>query len=167
LVVPAGRVETLMLSGTITVPSLAPKAGVSRQTAHAASLPSSSGPTAQKLVATPVPAPPATVPEAQSTAVVVPVGNTGPTAQVPVGVAPAVVTVPGAQPKPAPAAAPVPAPLTATYEVVPAPIASVELGTIRGVTIVDNGGALERKGPPPAPESLGDAARRLRQSRQQ
>jgi hypothetical protein len=166
LVVPAAQVETLMLSATITVPAVAPKAGLSRQTAHAMPQPSSSTSTVRASVAAPVPAPPATVPEAQSTAVAVPVGNTGPTAQAPVGVAPAVVTVPGAQPKPAPAAAPVPAPSTASYAVTQAPVASVELGTIRGVTIVDNGGALERKGPPPAPESLGDAARRLRQSKQ-
>jgi hypothetical protein len=167
LVAPAARVETLMLSATITVPAVAPKAGVSRQTAHAAPLPSSSAPTAQALVATPVPAPAATVSEAQSTAVVVPVGTTGPTTQAPIGVARAVVPVPGAQPKPAAVAGPAPTPLTTPYAVGPAPIASAELGTIRGVTIVDNGGALERKRPRPAPESLGDAARRLRPSKQQ
>lgn len=167
VVVPAAQVETLILNATITVPTVAPKAGVSRQTVHAAHPPSSSAPSARASVAKPVPAPPATVPEAQSTAVAVPVGNTGPTAQAPVGVAPAVVTVPGAQPKPVPAAAPVPAPSTATYAVAPAPVASVEVGTIRGVTIVDNSGSLEKKGPPPAPESLGDAARRMRHSKQQ
>jgi hypothetical protein len=163
--VPAARVETLMLSGTITVPPVAPKTGVSRRTAHAAQLASSSAPAAQASVATPVPAPPATVPEAQSTAAVVPVGTPGPTAQAPIGIAPAVVPVPGAQPKLALPAVPVPPPSTALYAVAPAPVASVELGTIRGVTIVDNSGAMERKGPPPAPESLADVARRLRQSK--
>ena len=70
------------------------------------------------------------------------------------------------QPKLASVAAQASVPSASSYAVSSAPVASVELGTIRGVTIVDNGGALERKGPPPPPESLGDVARRLRQSKQ-
>ena len=70
------------------------------------------------------------------------------------------------QPKVAAVAAQASVPSASSYAVSSAPVASVELGTIRGVTIVDNGGALEKKGPPPPPESLGDAARRLRQSKQ-
>jgi hypothetical protein len=172
LVVPAARVEPSMLRARIPVPAVSPKAGVSSQTAHAAPLPSSvvtSAPTAQTPVATLAPAPATTVPATQATFVKVPVETPAPTAQasievtvVPVSVAPTT----GVPPKPAAVAGPAPAALTTPYAVRAAPIASAELGTIRGVTIVDNGGALERKGPPPAPESLGDAARRLRQSKQ-
>jgi hypothetical protein len=88
-------------------------------------------------------------------------------AEVAVEVAPTTVQpAPVAQPTPATPAAQAPAPPTLSYAVSSAPVASVQLGTIRGVTIVDNQGALEKKGPPPAPESLGDAARRLRHSKQ-
>jgi hypothetical protein len=170
LVVPAARVEPSMLRATIPVPAVSPKAGVSNQTAHAAPLPSSvvtSAPTAQTL-ATLAPAPATTVPATQATFVKVPVETPAPTAQasievtvVPISVAPTTGVPPNAA-----VAGPVPAALTTPYAVRAAPIASAELGTIRGVTIVDNSGALERKGPPPAPESLGDAARRLRQSKQ-
>jgi hypothetical protein len=110
-----------------------------------------------------------TVGATQATTVNVPVETPAPTAQasievtvVPISVAPTT-EVP---PKPAAIAGTAPAALTTPYAVRVAPIASAELGTVRGVTIVDNSGALERKGPPPAPESLGDAARRLRQSKQ-
>ena len=172
LVVPAARVEPSMLRATIPVPAVSPKAGVSSQTAHAAPLPSSvvtSVPTAQTPVATLAPAPARTVGATQATTVNVPVETPAPTAQasievtvVPVSVAPTT----GVSPKPAAVTGPPPAALTTPYAVRVAPIASAELGTVRGVTIVDNSGALERKGPPPAPESLGDAARRLRQSKQ-
>jgi hypothetical protein len=70
-----------------------------------------------------------------------------------------------AQPKLPAVAAQASVPSASSYAVSSPPVAS-EHGTIRGVTIVDNGGALDRKGPPPPPESLGDAARRLRQSKQ-
>ena len=171
LVVPAARVEPSMLRATIPVPAVSPKAGVSSQTAHAAPLPSSvtSAATAQPPVATLAPAPARTVGATQATTDNVPVKTPAPTAQasievtvVPVSVAPTT----GVSPKPAAVAGPAPAALSTPYAVSAAPIASAELGTIRGVTIVDNSGALERKGPPPAPESLGDAARRLRQSKQ-
>ncbi len=172
LVVPAARVEPSMLRATIPVPAVSPKAGVSSQTAHAAPLPSSvvtSAATAQTPVATLAPAPATTVPATQATFVNVPVETPAPTAQasievtvVPISVAPTT-EVP---PKPAAIAGTAPAALTTPYAVRVAPIASAELGTIRGVTIVDNSGALEKKGPPPAPESLGDAARRLRQAKQ-
>ncbi len=170
LVVPVARVDTL-LRATIPVPAVSPKAGVSSQTAHAAPLPSSvvtSAPTAQTPVATVAPAPARTVGATQATTVNMPVKTPAPTVQasievtvVPVSVAPTT----GVSPKPAAVAGPAPAALTTPYAVRVAPIASAELGTVRGVTIVDNSGALERKGPPPAPESLGDAARRLRQSK--
>jgi hypothetical protein len=173
LVVPAARIEPSMLRATIPVPAVSPKAGVSRQTAHAAPLPYSvvtSAPTAaQTPVATLAPAPARTVGATQATTDNVPVKTPAPTAQasieitvVPVSVA----STTGVPPKPAAVAGTAPAALTAPYAVRAAPIASADLGTIRGVTIVDNSGALERKGPPPAPESLGDAARRLRQSKQ-
>jgi hypothetical protein len=74
---------------------------------------------------------------------------------------------PRAKPPAVVAAAPASASSSYAYSVSGAPLASVQLGTIRGVTIVDNQGALERQGPPAVPESLGDAARRLRQAKQQ
>ena len=91
-----------------------------------------------------------------------------PTSTTPAPTAQAAVPVPGGTPpKPVAVAVPVPAPLAAPHAVASAPVASVELGTIRGVTIVDNTGALDKKAPPPPPESLADAARRLRKAKQQ
>lgn len=172
LVVPAARVEPSMLRATIPVPAVSPKAGVSSQTAHPAPLPSSvvtSVPTTQTPVATLAPAPARTVGATQATTVNVPVKTPAPTvkASIEVTVVPeSFAPTTGVPSKPAAVAGPAPVVLTSPYAVSAAPIASAELGTIRGVTIVDNSGALERKGPPPAPESLGDAARRLRQSKQ-
>ncbi|HST09972.1 MAG TPA: hypothetical protein VLL05_06330 [Terriglobales bacterium] len=109
---------------------------------------------------------------APATPVAMPVETPAPTAQAKVVQAEAVVEVVPApalevQPKPAAAAPPAPVSSPAPYAVSATPVASLALGTIRGVTIIDNNGALERKGPPPTPESLGDAARRLKKSKQQ
>jgi hypothetical protein len=155
LVVPAARVERLLLNTTAPAVAVAPKAVVSGQPAQTVPLTASgvtSAPTAQTRAASVAPAPAATMPVAQANAVAVPVETPGPTARAPVAVA----------------AAPASAQASAlSHTMSSAPVGSVELGTIRGVTIVDNRGALERKGPPPAPESLGGAARRLRRSKQQ
>lgn len=168
LVVPAAHVETL--DNTVPTPAVAPKAAVSGQAAHATPLAVSvvaSAPKAETTVASVAPAPAATVPLAPANAVPVPVETGRPAAQASIAAAVAPTSVaakPGAQPKPAVVAA---QPSVVSHAVSSGSVASAELGTIRGVTIVDNNGALERKGPPPAPESLGDAARRLRQSKQQ
>ena len=132
------------------VPAVSAKGGMSSQTAHAAPLPSSvvtSAPTAQTPVATLAPAPATTLPATQATLVNVPVETPAPTALasievtvVPVSVAP-IVPTPGVPPKPAAVAGAAPAVNTA-YAVRAAPIASAELGTVRGVTIVDNSVAL-------------------------
>jgi hypothetical protein len=174
VVVPAARVETIALPAKVpaapAVPvSVAPVEAV--RPAHRAGSAGTSA-TPQGPVAVVAPAfvsrpPAATVPQANN--VVVPVETPTPTAARPVAVAVAPVSaVPAAkgQPKVAAVAARASVPSASSYTVSSAPVASVELGTIRGVTIVDNSGALERKSPPPPPESLGDAARRLKQSKQ-
>jgi len=141
---PAARVETLVLTAETPVAAAAPAS------------------------VAPVPAAKAAV--TQATTVAKPVETPAPTAQaeVVVEVAPASAQpASGVQPRPTAPAAQAPVLSASSYVVSSAPIAAVELGTIRGVTIVDNTGALERKGPPPAPESLGDAARRLRHAKQQ
>ncbi len=174
VVVPAARVETIALPAKVPAAPVVPVSVAPVQAVHPAHRAGSAGTSAtpQGPVAVVAPAvvsrlPAATVPQANN--VVVPVGTPAPTAERPVAVAVAPVSaVPAAkgQPKVAAVAAQASVPSASSYAVLSAPVASVELGTIRGVTIVDNGGALEKKGPPPPPESLGDAARRLRQSKQ-
>ena len=177
LVVPAARVETIALpakapAARVAPVSVAPVQGV-RPALRAGSAGTSA--TARSTAAVVAPAlvahpPAATVPAAlQANPVVLPVETTVPTGARAVrgAVAPVSrVVAPQAQPQLAPAAAHASVRSASSYAVSSAPVASVELGTIRGVTIVDNGGALEKKSPPPPPESLGDAARRLRQSKQ-
>jgi hypothetical protein len=162
LVVPASRVETLDLKPTAPAASVAPKVAVLGQTPRAAPLPSAivtPAAAARAAVVSVAPVPTAPAPVPHTTAAVVSVGSPRPSPQA------AVPARGGAQPKPTPVEGA--APSTRPNIVTPAAVASAELGTIRGVTIVDNNGALERKGPPPAPESLGDVARRLRHSKQQ
>lgn len=174
VVVPAARVETIALPAKVPAAPLVPVSVAPVQAVRPAHRAGSAGTSAtpQGPVAVVAPAvvsrpPAATVPQANN--VVVPVETPAPTAARPVAVAVAPVSaVPAAkgQPKVAAVAARASVPSASSYTVTSAPVASVELGTIRGVTIVDNGGALEKKGPPPPPESLGDAARRLKQSKQ-
>lgn len=177
VVVPAARVETIALPAKIPAAPVVPVSVAPVQAVRPAHRAGSAGTSAtpQRPVAVVAPAvvsrpPAATIPAApQANPVVVPVETPAPTAERPVAVVVAPVSaVPAAkgQPKVAAVAAQASVPSASSYAVSSAPVASVELGTIRGVTIVDNGGALEKKGPPPPPESLGDAARRLRQSKQ-
>ena len=165
---PPIRAETVMLTAKTSLATVAPVSVASIKAVRAAASIGSvrkSTPTAKAaiLVATP-----ATVTRAT---IVEPVEIPTPTVQadVVVEVTPASTELaPGlAHPKSAAAAAHAPRPSVPSYAVSSTPVVSVELGTIHGVTIVDNAGALEKNGPPPAPESLGDAARRLKQSKRQ
>ena len=166
---PPIRAETVTLTAKTSLATVAPVSVASIKAVRAAAPIAAvrrSTPTAEAAIRV---AAPATV--TQATTVVEPVEIPAPTAQayVVVEVTPAsTLPAPGpAHPKPAAAAAQAPPPSVRSYAVSSTPVASVELGTVRGVTIVDNAGALEKKGPPPAPESLGDAARRLKQSKRQ
>jgi hypothetical protein len=177
LVVPAARVDTIALPAKVPAAQVIPVSVAPVQDEGASLRARSAGAsaTAQGTVAVVAPAlvahPPAATARAapQANPMAVSVETPAPDAERPVAVAVApvsAVAAPHAQPKLASVAAQASVPSASSYAVSSAPVASVELGTIRGVTIVDNGGALERKGPPPPPESLGDVARRLRQSKQ-
>ena len=136
------------------MPAVSPKAGVSSQTAHAAPLPSFScdlrGDRPATSYSRSLPVPARTIGATQATTDMCQLKTPAPTAQasievtvVPVSVAPTT----GVPPKPAAVAGTAPArALSTPYAVSAAPIASAELGTIRGVTIVDNSGVLERGG---------------------
>ena len=156
LVVPAARVETIALPAKVPATQVVPVSVAPGQAVRAALRAGSAGTsaTAQRTVAVVAPAvvarpPAATIPAApQANPVAVPVETPAPTAARPVAVAVApasTVAAPHAQPKVAAVAAQASVPLASSYAVSSAPVASVELGTIRGVTIADNGGALEMR----------------------
>jgi hypothetical protein len=125
------------------------------------------------IASTAVPQPKATAPVRDPAPVQEPVPAVArpPLTPQPVTVAPATVSVvvaPTAQHSTAARMALQPAPVAAPNTVTQVLVPRGELGTIRGVTIVDNRGALaSTDAAPVVSESLGDAARRLRKAKQQ
>ena len=85
---------------------------------------------------------------------------------------PAPIATPAPAPPPVPQPAPAPAvvqartPAIETHPVMSVAVIPVEVGTVRGATIIDNNQALG-KPTTEAPESLADAARRLKKAKQQ